>query len=63
MVDFRELKPEVVELNYATLKKLKISELQEMLKEHTWRGEVIPVDSDFKLLVKYVLEKKNELSN
>ena len=59
MVHFMEIKLETRTLNHANLKRLKISELKGMLKEHTWKGEVISVDPDLKLLIKYILERKN----
>ena len=44
--------------NHANLKKLDIDELQEMLKDHAWNGEVISVSPDLKLLICSVLEKR-----
>jgi len=63
MVNFMEIKLETIKLNYANLKRLKIGELKEMLEEHTWKDKVVEVGNNFKLLVKYVLERKNAGGN
>lgn len=60
MVERSQINPEVIELNLANLKRLKIGELREMLKEHTWKGGSTSVSSDLRLLIKYVIRKKNE---
>ncbi len=58
-VELKEVNASVFLLNNANLRKLEIGELEEMLEDHTWAGEVVAVNPEFRLLVKYVLGKKN----